>query len=276
MSRRHLDYSTEQQNVDAPEHVNEDQAVPHFHGAETLQEQLQKAAELHEASPTPMEITRVLYEVPPNLYPPSPCATMRRHESVEPRAEETLPLVQTASAANERLEQDGVVDSENAPDPDPDDTEVQTATPPTSTEVLEDADAMSWKPVVGSNKAFDILIENPSQAGFGVLRKGGKNKVRGRFEDTRRKEVQEIRKRGACMRCRMLKKPCSEGTPCKTCQGVESARLWKGIKLFRDRGGLTDRTLQASVSERGWSTSLCSGRPICSTQRLKLRSQVQS
>lgn len=34
-------------------------------------------------------------------------------------------------------------------------------------------------------------------------------KVRGRFTASRRKEVQEVRKRGACIRCRMLKKPVS-------------------------------------------------------------------
>ncbi|KAI9672402.1 MAG: hypothetical protein M1817_003424 [Caeruleum heppii] len=52
-------------------------------------------------------------------------------------------------------------------------------------------------------------------------------KVRGRFSASRRKEVQEVRKRGACMRCRMLKKPCSGESPCSTCRNVESARLWK-------------------------------------------------
>ncbi|KAI9757244.1 MAG: hypothetical protein M4579_003544 [Chaenotheca gracillima] len=69
-------------------------------------------------------------------------------------------------------------------------------------------------------------------------------KVRGRFSVSRRKEVQEVRKRGACIRCRMLKKPvstdllckrnmlngrgqCSGESPCSTCQNVESARLWK-------------------------------------------------
>jgi hypothetical protein len=62
---------------------------------------------------------------------------------------------------------------------------------------------------------------------FSVNQKVTKPKVRGRFSDTRRKEVQEVRKRGACIRCRMLKKPCSEGNPCNTCQNVESARLWK-------------------------------------------------
>ncbi|KAI9655405.1 MAG: hypothetical protein M1821_005553 [Bathelium mastoideum] len=54
-----------------------------------------------------------------------------------------------------------------------------------------------------------------------------KPKVRGRFSDHRRKEVQDVRKRGACIRCRMLKKPCSGEDPCSTCVNVESARLWK-------------------------------------------------
>ncbi|GME31412.1 Sterol regulatory element-binding protein cleavage-activating protein [Neofusicoccum parvum] len=51
---------------------------------------------------------------------------------------------------------------------------------------------------------------------FSMNPKPAKPKVRGRFSDSRRKEVQEVRKRGACIRCRMLKKP-----------NVESARLWK-------------------------------------------------
>ncbi|MCJ1284716.1 hypothetical protein MMC26_004052 [Xylographa opegraphella] len=52
-------------------------------------------------------------------------------------------------------------------------------------------------------------------------------KIRGKFSDVRRKEVQEVRKRGACIRCRMLRKTCSGGDPCSTCSGIESARLWK-------------------------------------------------
>lgn len=62
---------------------------------------------------------------------------------------------------------------------------------------------------------------------FSIHPKPAKPKVRGRFTDSRRKEVQEVRKRGACIRCRMLKKPCSGDNPCNTCQNVESARLWK-------------------------------------------------
>ena len=61
----------------------------------------------------------------------------------------------------------------------------------------------------------------------GNATKATKPKVRGRFDPDRRKEVQQVRKQGACIRCRMLKKPCSGETPCTTCKGVESARLWK-------------------------------------------------
>lgn len=42
---------------------------------------------------------------------------------------------------------------------------------------------------------------------FGNSTKPAKPKVRGRFTAERRREVQEVRKRGACIRCRMLKKP---------------------------------------------------------------------
>jgi hypothetical protein len=66
---------------------------------------------------------------------------------------------------------------------------------------------------------------------FGPIHRSDKTNARARFTDTRRKEVQEIRKRGACMRCRMLKKPCSEGTPCGTCKKIDSARLWKDTCL---------------------------------------------
>ncbi|KAF2637957.1 hypothetical protein P280DRAFT_431982 [Massarina eburnea CBS 473.64] len=62
---------------------------------------------------------------------------------------------------------------------------------------------------------------------FSVDQKPSKPKVRGRFTNSRRKEVQEVRKRGACIRCRMLKKPCSGGDPCVACHSVERARLWK-------------------------------------------------
>ncbi|KAI0478633.1 hypothetical protein GGR56DRAFT_672640 [Xylariaceae sp. FL0804] len=50
---------------------------------------------------------------------------------------------------------------------------------------------------------------------------------RARFETSRRKEVQEVRRIGACIRCRILRKTCSAGTPCDTCKKVLSPRVWR-------------------------------------------------
>ncbi|EMD01187.1 hypothetical protein BAUCODRAFT_29620 [Baudoinia panamericana UAMH 10762] len=98
-------------------------------------------------------------------------------------------------------------------------------------DLLAADDTMTWRPL--SPKGHLVLDgsaapEDKLSAGFGLLRKRHVPKARGHFTDSRRKEVQEVRKRGACIRCRMLKKPCSEGTPCNTCAHVQSARLWKG------------------------------------------------
>jgi len=75
--------------------------------------------------------------------------------------------------------------------------------------------------------AMNTGMTTEFSAEYGNGQRTNKPKVRGRFTPNRRKEVQEVRKRGACIRCRMLKKPCSGETPCNTCRNVESARLWK-------------------------------------------------
>ena len=57
---------------------------------------------------------------------------------------------------------------------------------------------------------------------------GGKARhSRAKFDAVRRKEVQEVRKIGACIRCRILRKTCSKGHPCDTCRKVLSPRIWR-------------------------------------------------
>ncbi|KAL7921623.1 hypothetical protein ACQKWADRAFT_294810 [Trichoderma austrokoningii] len=51
--------------------------------------------------------------------------------------------------------------------------------------------------------------------------------ARSRFTPARRKEVQEVRKIGACIRCRILRKNCGRGTPCDTCRKVLAPRVWR-------------------------------------------------
>ncbi|GAB1730751.1 hypothetical protein NU195Hw_g48t1 [Hortaea werneckii] len=94
---------------------------------------------------------------------------------------------------------------------------------------------MVWNPTNTTNHAVFGMLHDPSdlsnRQSFGLLGKNVRKPQRGRFSNSRREEVSKIRKQGACIRCRMLKKPCSEGTPCQTCANVESARLWKGTCL---------------------------------------------
>ncbi|RMZ85261.1 hypothetical protein DV738_g151, partial [Chaetothyriales sp. CBS 135597] len=61
----------------------------------------------------------------------------------------------------------------------------------------------------------------------GTSFKSARPKVRGKFGPVRRQEVREMRQRGACLRCRMLKKTCSNGSPCQACAAIETPRIWK-------------------------------------------------
>ena len=71
----------------------------------------------------------------------------------------------------------------------------------------------------------------PSSAHFvaetGTPTRARKPKVRGKFTPERRNEVKQIRQLGACMRCRMLKKTCSGGSPCQACAAIDNPRVWK-------------------------------------------------
>jgi hypothetical protein len=81
-------------------------------------------------------------------------------------------------------------------------------------------------PEMGPAPAASMTGEFSAEPGDGA-RHNGKQKVRGAFSGARRVEVQEVRKQGACIRCKILKKSCSLGTPCKACASVDSARVWK-------------------------------------------------
>ncbi|RDA95207.1 hypothetical protein CP533_1818 [Ophiocordyceps camponoti-saundersi (nom. inval.)] len=60
----------------------------------------------------------------------------------------------------------------------------------------------------------------------GPMYNGRPRHFRSKFTAARRQEVKEVRKVGACIRCRILRKICSKGTPCDTCRKVLSPRVW--------------------------------------------------
>lgn len=143
------------------------------------------------------------------------------------------PLVHTATAASEEVEP--TYATEGAPlDPQLDDqmdVELASSAPECAQPQQTPEDLLTW-----AEKPQEFVTQpdppsNEPNPDLSVLHNSDKVNARARFTDTRRKEVQEIRKRGACMRCRMLKKPCSEGTPCDTCKKIDTARLWKGTCL---------------------------------------------
>lgn len=72
------------------------------------------------------------------------------------------------------------------------------------------------------------MVGMPTRSVFRVDQTGSQGRHhRSRFSEPRRKEVQSIRKLGACIRCRILRKTCSEGDPCQTCRKVLSPRIWR-------------------------------------------------
>ncbi|KAF2652474.1 hypothetical protein K491DRAFT_47056 [Lophiostoma macrostomum CBS 122681] len=48
---------------------------------------------------------------------------------------------------------------------------------------------------------------------------------RSSFDTSRRQEVAKVRRLGACLRCRLLKRPCSGGNPCRTCVAAAVEKL---------------------------------------------------
>ncbi|OAP60633.1 hypothetical protein AYL99_05635 [Fonsecaea erecta] len=90
-------------------------------------------------------------------------------------------------------------------------------------------DGLPSQNVVSTSQHLRPLAMNPNgrPSQLSDNAEAPKPKVRGRFAPDRRKEVRLLRKVGACLRCRMLKKTCSQETPCQTCAAIESPRLWK-------------------------------------------------
>ena len=80
---------------------------------------------------------------------------------------------------------------------------------------------------------------------------------RARFDPTRRKEVQEVRKIGACIRCRILRKNCGKGNPCDTCRKVLSPACGGPAACARGSTSSWTSTRPAcrSCSRRGGTTS---------------------
>jgi len=94
------------------------------------------------------------------------------------------------------------------------------------------ADARDASPMpAGSNSPLLTINSNLPHAAylndFSIAPNGvPRPKVRRRFSASRRKEVQEVRKQGACVRCRMLKKPVSSDRARKNSNHSQAIVFW--------------------------------------------------
>lgn len=119
--------------------------------------------------------------------------------------------------------------SEQAHQPHQSPTEVSPSIPATTP-------SQPWGEITYTTDAFQAIpAGEPVPHTTASLTKGGfrlettskARHSRARFNATRRKQVQEVRKIGACIRCRVLRKTCSPGEPCDTCRKVLSPRVWR-------------------------------------------------
>lgn len=226
VSHRHMNYS-----VTAHEYTNHPTvARPPDRGL--VENQLLAALQRQDA-----DGNSTARSVEPTTVPMYPTYTAQAQtlaeETAFSNAPVSLPLVNTATAATHHMDQGQGQHSDAPIDPQLDDAvcdeEPTSAAPDHVTPRQYQDEFISW---TEAPQDFVTQQDPPStepNPEFGNTQKTGRSNARTRFTDTRRKEVQEIRKRGACLRCRMLKKPCSEGTPCGTCKKIDSARLWKGV-----------------------------------------------
>ncbi|KAK5134984.1 hypothetical protein LTR08_005936 [Meristemomyces frigidus] len=235
VSRRHLDYSSQRgQYVEGHEQSLNDEGRTFAEQALLLELQQASRSSPHPSTTITESPGMHLYqtEVPQpehNFdFHPLPATTISTFGLVD-TSTQTDPLPEPAQQVEAELHH------EKVPAIDP---QLRMTVPPTTTpfeapvnQASIDTEFMMWNPTTPAGRETFGTLNAPSNEptpGFGILNNHAKKPARGRFTETRRKEVQDIRKRGACIRCRMLKKPCSEGTPCVTCANVETARLWKG------------------------------------------------
>jgi hypothetical protein len=72
------------------------------------------------------------------------------------------------------------------------------------------------------------IVTPAVRGGFRLEANGAKSRhSRQRFTPERREQVKDVRKIGACIRCKILRKTCSRGEPCDTCRKVLSPRIWR-------------------------------------------------
>lgn len=95
--------------------------------------------------------------------------------------------------------------------------------------------AQPWGEITYAAESFQASVASDAahaapmtRGGFRLESNNAKSRhSRQRFTAERREQVKDVRKIGACIRCRILRKTCSKGEPCDTCRKVLAPRIWR-------------------------------------------------
>jgi hypothetical protein len=95
---------------------------------------------------------------------------------------------------------------------------------------LDQSNAAAYpRPIVMNPTSHTDCVSSPSPRRSSQESSIPKPKIRAGLSESRKQEVKKMREIGSCIRCRILRKPCSETTPCVTCSAIDSPRNWKGF-----------------------------------------------
>ncbi|KAK6443280.1 hypothetical protein LTR95_000106 [Oleoguttula sp. CCFEE 5521] len=214
-SRRHLDYTQQRQTLAYGTHES---AMAQESERQIVEQLLMNA--IHQAPDEHSSSMQPAFGGIVSRFP-TPQSTSRHQQRYD--QPHVQPLVRAAQEADHRLQQSNArVLANGAIDP-----QLKAITtsvePPARPVNLVQLRTLSSEGQTSALESQQGSLVVPPLVRLTSVPKGG----RARFNEDRRRQVQETRKRGACLRCRMLKKPCSDGTPCDKCAHVDSARLWK-------------------------------------------------
>lgn len=262
VSRRHLDYST-QNGAEHNIHGSNDQSSDHTVAEQALVEHLQHFAS--STFPTDQSNRTVTASSPePHLF------FVSSTDSIHPTSTfVTSGLVQTASQANQHLKsvQESFIASSNHSGPvDPHLDLIMGGQVQTQTNIQHGLEGRDDQRAPGAyTQTAPGVAYSPGPPPQRVPKK-----VRGQFSDGRRKEVANVRKTGACLRCRVLKKPCSGETPCTSCNSIATARVWKDsctrtrlvdeLTLYSTQLFYARASLEVSAAGYGFDRSSLPGR----------------
>ncbi|KAI0379792.1 hypothetical protein F5Y04DRAFT_259149 [Hypomontagnella monticulosa] len=188
--------------------------------------------DLHRTEERLRELLEVDYEATPqSTMSVAAAAAARMNTSL--LDQQLLPGEMTTEPASQTASQAQLIEYPSPPEKSPTPPANNNNTNNTTTNVSATPwDGMTYMPEgiqapVSVNENGHIVA--PLRGGFRMDTSNGvrQRHSRARFDSGRRKEVQEIRRIGACIRCRILRKTCSKGTPCETCQKVLTPRVWQ-------------------------------------------------